>query len=195
MRFLVATPVVLVTCQVFASPPTPEVVIANGSEAPVPVSGEVVAILSDAVKVDDVPDELTDRLDLILDRLESLADQESSAVPVADYLRWRSAATAEDDRLTFLFNRRIAISSVIISSDNDKIVTFLCDEPTPDECFRGLGSASGIGFGSFETVGSTESIVNFPLPVPAQSVWVRCEEAGDGGVCQYHVSIVGRAIE
>ena len=195
MRIAAATLIILAACRAFASPPTPEVVIANGSEAPVPVSGEIVATLSDAVKVDDVPDELTDRLDLILDQLENLADQESSAFPVADYLRWRSAATAEGDKLTFLFNRRIAISSVIVSSDDDKIVTFLCDEPAPDECFRGLSSASGIGLGSFETTGPTESVFNFPLPVPAQSVRVLCQEAGDGGVCQYHVSIVGRIIE
>jgi hypothetical protein len=116
-------------------------------------------------------------------------------MPVANYVRYRSAATAEGDALTFLFNRRIAVSSVLISSDDDKIVTYLCDAPAPDECFTSLSSTTGIGFGSADFVGSTESAVNFPLAVPAQSVKVTCVEAGDGGFCQYNIAILGRIME
>lgn len=165
------------------------------NSSPISVTGDISATLSESVAVSDIPDEVTDRLDMILDRLEDLANLESDEPPVADYLRYRSAATPEGDRLTFLFNRQIAISSILISSDDDKLVTSLCNEPTPDECFRGLSSATGIVFGSSDFVGPTESAVNFPLPVPAQSLKVSCVEAGDGGVCQYRISIVGRVIE
>jgi hypothetical protein len=178
-----------------AAPPTPEIIVVNDSANAIPVTGDVVATLSGAVAVDDVPDELTDRLDLILDRLENLSGQATGTMPVANYVRYHSAATAEGDALTFLFNRRVAIRSVLISSDDDKIVTYLCDTPAPDDCFTSLSSSTGISFGSADFVESTESVVNFPLAVPAQSVKVTCREAGDGGVCQYNVAILGRIME
>jgi hypothetical protein len=191
MRYSILS-VLLVACVAAASPPTPDVNVVNGADDPIPVSGEISAEVSGRVAVDDVPDELTDRMDMVLDRLEELIDKEAAQPAVADFVRQRYLEADNSGAVDYQIEKLVAVSTLLISAENDKLVFLGCKDATAP-CF---GDYPSVRLGSVDQQFPGVIAINFPNPVPLQKFRVRCYNGGDiDGNCEVHLTIVGMVLE
>ena len=178
-----------------AQQPIPDVNIVNGSESPVPVSGKIDAAVVGSISVDDVPDELTDRLDLVLDRLDDLVTAKPSGPQIADFVRSRRIVVDNSGTTEYQLEQRVAVSALTISAENDKLIFAAC-ENIAQTCFGNESIDGSIRVGSEDQQFPGVIVMNFPNPIPVQKFRFVCKNGGDvAGNCEIYLSVVGMVLE
>lgn len=172
------------------------VTIVNDASHPIPVAGEVSASVTGPIEVSSVPAELTDRIDLVLDRLEDIRDAAgASGHPRANYARTFRYDLPTTNGIFLpdpptgnehlILDRTVWASFITISTENDDgYVHFYSD---PARCCEASDAVLRFGHRARQL----PSVITAPLPqaVPIRSIRFVCTNSVED--CEVAISIVG----
>lgn len=178
------------------------VTIVNDATQPIPVSGEVSASVSGAIEVSSVPATLTDRIDLVLDRLEDISDAAGatgqSRSNYATTLRYDLRSNGGGGSLPpvpclpgdtapehVILDRTVWASFVSISTENDDGFVHFCADPA--QCCEPSGAV--LRFGHNDRQLPAVITATLPQAVPIRSIRFFCRNNVED--CEVAISIVG----
>lgn len=178
------------------------VTVVNDSSRAIPVSGEVTASVSGAVEVSSVPATLTDRIDLVLDRLEDIGEAAGAAgqsrANYARTLRYDVRSNGGGPTLppapclpeetgpeNQVLDRTVWASFIAISTENDDGFIHFCTDPAL--CCEASGAV--LRFGHNDRQLPAVITATLPQAVPIRSIRFFCRNNVED--CEVAISIVG----